>query len=128
MRKTTIAMIRKSIIFPRKLPTINTIGPSDNVASLHAPPGMKKVMMGISISETREDTSFPEAPPIITATASPMTPYFVKNALNSAMNPFGAGGDCGAGLGSTDSLITFTCSINFSNESSDIILNNICGI
>ena len=77
---TTIAIIRKSITFPIKLPTIITIGPSVNVASLQAPPGMKNVIMGIKISATRLETSFPAAPPIITATANPVTPYFERNA------------------------------------------------
>ena len=71
-------MIRKSIMFPRKISTINTIGPRDKVASLHAHPGIKNVIMGIRISLTRDETNFPDAPPIITAMASPMTPYFER--------------------------------------------------
>ena len=80
MINTTTAIIRKSITFPIKLPTIITIGPNDNVASLQAPPGIKNVISGINISATREETSFPAAPPIITAMANPITPYFDRNA------------------------------------------------
>ncbi len=77
---TTRAIIKKSITFPMKLPTIITIGPIDNVASLHAPPGIKNVTIGIKISLTRDDTSFPAAPPMITAIANPITLYFDKKA------------------------------------------------
>ena len=77
---TTTAIIKKSITLPIKLPTIITTGPKVNVASLQAPPGIKNVTTGIKISATRLETSFPAAPPIITAMANPITPYLDRNA------------------------------------------------
>lgn len=96
MLKITIAMMRKSTRVPKKCPIESMIGPIVIVASLHAPPGMKNVIMGIIMSDTSADTKFPAAPPIITAIARPITPYLLKNAINSFMKPCGAGGDGGS--------------------------------
>ena len=79
----------KSMTEPTKWPIASTIGPIVNVASCHAPPGIKNVIIGINISDTRADTSLPAAPPIMNATANPTTPYFERKTLNSSTKPFG---------------------------------------
>ena len=103
--KTTSAIIKKSISEPMKWPIDITIGPRTRVASCQAPPGMKKVIRGIRMSDTNALTRLPAAPPIITAMASPITPYLLRKDMNSAVKPSGAVGAGGAGLGSSATLI-----------------------
>ena len=83
IRKITNAMIMKLINSPRNGPHPITIGPKANVASLHAPPGMNGVIIGIIILSTRDFTKAVAAIPIIKAMASAITLYSFKNPTNS---------------------------------------------
>ena len=62
------------------------------------------------MSDTKALTRLPAAPPIITAIANPITPYFLRKAINSAVKPAGGAGAGGAGLGSSASLIFLSSS------------------
>lgn len=106
-QNTTKAITRKSIREPTKRPTAKTTGPTLQTASSQPPPGMKKVITGIIMSETRADTSFPAAPPIMKAMARPTMPYLDRKDLNSSTSPSGWGGGA-AGLAASDSLMAFS--------------------
>ena len=84
--KTIKAMIRKSRMAP-KCPYNSLSSPIAMKASRHPPEGMKTDMIGIRISYTRAETSFPAAPPMITARARPTALRFSRKALNSLGNP-----------------------------------------
>ena len=81
--------------------------------SFHEPPGIKKVIIGNSVSLTSAWTNPLAAPPIMKATIIPTIPYFEKNAANSSMNPSGFRGNGSSGAGVDSSLIALS-SINIS--------------
>lgn len=70
MRKITKAIIIKLIIAPNNAPQPITIGPIENVAVCHAPPGIKKVINGIIKLSTIDLTREVAAKPIISATVN----------------------------------------------------------
>ena len=59
IQKTTKAIIRKSMMAATKWLISSTTGLMVRVASCHAPPGMKNGITGMSMSETRAETSLP---------------------------------------------------------------------
>src|SRR5262245_33737450 len=79
IRNTAVAMITKSttepmnepivIAFTTSLPAASVVWDRTILASLQLPPGMARLMIGIRMSATRELTTFPTAPPMMTPTA-----------------------------------------------------------
>ena len=54
MIKTTNAMMIKFINSPRKAPQLINIGPIPNVAVRQAPPGIKGVILGMTMLSTKD--------------------------------------------------------------------------
>ena len=75
----TRAIITKSIRFPVKITYKELDVSIDNVAALQSPPGISAPIIGIIRSVTSAVTNFVIAAPITNATASPITPYLVRN-------------------------------------------------
>ncbi len=87
MIKTTNAMIIKFIKSPRKAPQLINIGPIPNVAVRQAPPGIKGVILGMTMLSTKDFMKAVEAIPMIKAIASGTTLYSKRNSLNSLISP-----------------------------------------
>lgn len=77
-------MIKKFIKLPRKDPQPRTIGPKDNVAVCHSPPGINEVTIGMIILSTKDFTRAVAATPIMKAIARGITLYSLRKSLNSA--------------------------------------------
>lgn len=73
--KTTNAMTIKFIKSPRKAPHLNTTGPIASVAVSQAPPGIKGVMIGMTMLSTKDFTKAVAAIPMIKAIANGITLY-----------------------------------------------------
>jgi len=103
---------------PTKSPMRNLIGPTTSSALRHSPPGIITAIIGMRMSATNADTSFPAAEPIMTPIANPITPYLFRNSKNSSINDFftggAGGGGGGAGLGARYELILDNSSNIFS--------------
>ena len=80
-------MIMKFINSPRKAPQLITIGPIPNVAVRQAPPGIKGVIIGMTILSTKDFMKAVDAIPMIKAIASGITLYSKRNSLNPLINP-----------------------------------------
>jgi len=57
-------MIIKFIVSPRKASHLNTMGPIESVAVSQAPPGIKGVMIGMTMLSTKDFTKAVAAIPI----------------------------------------------------------------
>jgi hypothetical protein len=89
IRNTTSAIMMKSIRTATKSPIANFTGPTWTTAVSQSPPGTTTAIIGMMISLTNAVTSLVAAPPMMNATARPMTWYFLRNSMNSSINPFG---------------------------------------
>ena len=110
--KITRAIMLKSIIAPMKSPIPKFMPCPTGMVIMpfrQSPPGMIAPGIGMMISWTKAETSFPIAPPMMKPIANPKTPALPIKSLNSAMMPFGSGAG-GATLGVTASLIFFNSS------------------
>ncbi len=65
MIKTTNGMIIKFIKSPRKAPQLINIGPIPNVAVRQAPPGIKGVIIGMTMLSTKDFMKAVDAIPIL---------------------------------------------------------------
>src|ERR1035437_3377804 len=64
------------------LPSGPTVLLITSLAARHSPEGSTMPISGIRMSAASEDTTFPTAPPTMTATASASTLFFSRNSLN----------------------------------------------
>ena len=79
-------MIIKFINSPRKAPQLINIGPIPNVAVRQAPPGIKGVIIGMTMLSTKDFMKAVDAIPMIKAIANGITLYSKRNSLNSLIS------------------------------------------